>query len=37
MNNSFREFRKYVEGIKFSDLHEDIQETASEIQRNNLI
>ena len=37
VNNSFREFREYVEDIKVSDLHEDIRETASEVKHKILI
>ena len=37
MNNSFREFREYVEDIKVNDLHKDIRETASEVKHKILI
>ena len=37
VNNSFREFREYVEDIKVSYLHEDIRETASEVKHKILI
>ena len=37
VNNSFREFREYVEGTKVSDFHEDIRETASEVIHKLLI
>ena len=37
VNNSFREFREYVEDINVSDLHEDIRETASEVKHKILI
>ena len=37
MNNSFREIREYIKGIKVSDLHEDIPETVSEVKHNFLI
>ena len=31
VNNSIREPKEYVEGIKVSGFHEDIQQTASEV------
>ena len=37
VNNSFREFREYVEDIKVSDSHEDILITTSEVKHKILI
>ena len=37
VNNSFTEFREYIEGIEVSDLPFDIQETAREVIQKILV